>query len=86
MKTSDLPELVKKRPTALLVLMYLREEEMYLREEEKGETIMEIAQGIGVTEAAVSKSVELLNRHNLIEKIHGKGRKGRRTTVIKLKD
>lgn len=79
MKTSDLPELVKKRPTALLILMYLGEEK-------KGETITEIAQGIGITEAAISKSVELLYRHNLIEKTHGKGRKGRRTTIIKLKE
>jgi predicted transcriptional regulator len=78
MKISDLPELVKKRPTALLILMYLGEEE-------KGETIMELAQGIGITEAAISKSVELLHRHDLIDKTHGKGRKGRRTTIIKLK-
>jgi len=58
---------------------------MYLRKKKKGETITEIAEGINITEAAVSKSVELLNRHNLVEKTYGSGKKGRRTTVVKLK-
>jgi len=77
-KAENLPEPVKKRPTALLILIYLEKKK-------KGRTITEIAQEIGTTEAAVSKAVELLNRHNLAEKAHGRGKKGRRTTVVKLK-
>lgn len=41
---------------------------MYLREKKKGEPLLEIAQGINIAEAAVSKSVKLLNKHSQIEK------------------
>jgi predicted transcriptional regulator len=77
-KAEDLPDPVKKRPTALLILMHLQRKK-------KERTITEIAQDIHVTEAAVSKSVDLLCEHNLVEKTHGIGKKGRRTTVAKLK-
>lgn len=78
MKVEILPEPVKKRPTALLILIHLRKKK-------KGKSITEIAEEIDITEAAVSKSVELLNRHNLVEKTYGSGKKGRRTTLVKLK-
>lgn len=78
MKVESLPEPVKKRPTALLILIHLRNKK-------KGKSITEIAEEIDITEAAVSKSVELLNRHNLVEKTYGSGKKGRRTTLVKLK-
>jgi len=41
---------------------------MELREKKKGETLLGIVQGTNITEAAVSKSVKLLNKYSLIEK------------------
>jgi predicted transcriptional regulator len=77
-KAESLPEAVKRRPTALLILMHLQKKK-------KGRTITEIALEVDITEAAVSKSVELLKEYNLVEKTYGIGKKGRRTTVVRLK-
>ena len=80
MRTVDingLPDEIKRNPTALLVLLFLTE---------KGDfnSISYIAREIGVTEAAVSKSVDRLLRNDLVEKSYGKGRLGKRKTLIRI--
>ncbi|KYK28828.1 MAG: hypothetical protein HXS48_05720 [Theionarchaea archaeon] len=73
-----LPYEVKRNPTALLIFLYLTE---------KGDScsIGYIAQEIGFTEAAVSKSVGKLLKYNLVEKSYGKGNLGKRKTLIRVK-
>jgi DNA-binding MarR family transcriptional regulator len=73
-----LPYEVKRNPTALLTLLYLAEEG-------DSNSIGHIAQEIGFTEAAVSKSVEKLLKFGLVEKSFGKGNLGKRKTLIRLK-
>lgn len=74
----QLPHEIKRNPTSLLILMHLEGEG-------KPKSIGEIATEIGVTEAATSKGAEKLLRHNLVEKSYGKGKLGKRKTLIKIK-
>jgi DNA-binding MarR family transcriptional regulator len=73
----SLPYEIKRNPTALLVLLYLTENG-------NPHSIGYIAQEIGFTEAAVSKSVERLVRHRLVEKSYRKGHLGKRKTLVKV--
>ena len=75
---TELPYEIKRNPTALLVLLYLTE---------KGDSnsIGHIADEIGFTEAAVSKSVERLFKYGLVERSYGKGNMGKRKTLVKIK-
>ncbi len=78
MDIKGLPYEIKRNPTALLVLLYLSE---------KGDSnsIGHIAQEIGFTEAAVSKSAEKLLKYGLVEGSYGKGNLGKRKKLIRVK-
>lgn len=78
MDIKQLPYEIRRNPTSLLVLLYLTERG-------DSDSIGLIAQEIGFTEAAVSKSVGRLLRYGLVEKSYGKGHLGKRKTLIKLK-
>ena len=78
MDIKSLPYEIKRNPTALLVLLYLTENG-------NSHSIGYIAQEIGFTEAAVSKSVEKLVKHGLVEKFYRKSQLGKRKTLIKVK-